>query len=73
MPIIQLNIAEGRTTEQKASAMQAITEAVVRTLGARPDQVRIMINEVSPTHYSIAGESIAARNAKATEAEKKKP
>jgi 4-oxalocrotonate tautomerase len=73
MPIIQLNIAEGRTVEQKADAMAAITEAVVRTLGARPEQVRIMINEVSPVHYAIAGETVAARNAKTAAAGKDKP
>lgn len=68
MPIIQLNIAVGRTTEQKAAAMSAITEAVVKTLGARAEQVRIMINEVSPIHYSIAGETVAARTARNTNA-----
>ncbi len=64
MPIIQLNISEGRTDEQKAAAMAAITEAVVRTLDVRPEQVRILINEVSPKNYSIAGENMAMRMAR---------
>jgi 4-oxalocrotonate tautomerase len=64
MPIIQLNIDEGRTDEQKAAAMAAITDAVVRTLGVRPEQVRILINEVSPRNFAIAGETMAMRVAR---------
>ncbi len=66
MPIIQMTIAEGRTVEQKAEAMAAVTEAVVRTLDARPEQVRIIINEVSSVHYAVAGETLAMRTARDT-------
>ena len=68
MPIIQLNVAEGRTVEQRAAAMAAITDAVVRTLDVRPEQVRIQINEVSPDNFSIAGETMAARIARESQA-----
>jgi 4-oxalocrotonate tautomerase len=64
MPIIQLNLAKGRTVEQRAAAMAAITDAVVRTLDVRPEQVRIQINEVSPENFSIAGETWAKRAAR---------
>ena len=64
MPFIELNIAEGRTVEQKAAAMAAITDAVVRTLDVRLEQVRILINEVNPENFAIAGETMAARAAR---------
>ncbi len=64
MPFIELNIAEDRTVEQKAAAVATITEAVVRTLGVRPEQVRILINEVSPENFAIAGETMAMRMAR---------
>jgi len=64
MPIIQLNLAEGRTVEEKAAAMAAITDAVVRTLNVRPEQVRILIIEVSPKNFAIAGETMAVRAAR---------
>jgi 4-oxalocrotonate tautomerase len=64
MPIIQVNVAEGRTVEQKLAAFAAITDAVVRTLDVRPEQVRILINEVSPENFAIAGETMAARAAR---------
>ena len=66
MPIIQVNIAEGRTVEQKLAAYAAITDAVVRTLDVRPEQVRILINEVKDENYAIAGETMAMRAARAT-------
>lgn len=66
MPFIELNIAEGRTVEQKAAAVATITDAVVRTLDVRPEQVRILINEVSPENFAIAGETMAMRAARAS-------
>lgn len=59
MPIIQVYIAEGRTVEQKVAAMGGITDVVVRTLDVRPEQVRILINEVNPENFAIAGEPMS--------------
>ena len=64
MPIIQLNIAEGRKDEQQAAAMTANPEEVVSTLDVLPEQVRILIIEVSPQNYAIAGETMAMRAAR---------
>ena len=64
MPIIQVYIAEGRTVEQKFAAMGAITDVVVRTLDVRPEQVRILINEVNPENFAIAGEPMSRLAAK---------
>jgi 4-oxalocrotonate tautomerase len=66
MPIIQVNVAEGRTVEQKLAAFAAITEAVVRTLDVRAEQVRILINEVKDEIFAIAGETMAMRAARAS-------
>jgi 4-oxalocrotonate tautomerase len=71
MPIIQLNVAEGRTSEQKLAMMAAITDAVVRTLDVRPEQVRILINEVKDENFAIAGETMAMRAARASATPKK--
>lgn len=65
MPIIQMNLIEGRSVAQKRAAVAAITEAVVRSLGVRPEQVRIMINEMPSEHFAIAGETAAMRAAAA--------
>ena len=73
MPIIQVNIAEGRTVEQKLAAYAAITDAVVRTLDVRPEQVRILINEVKDENYAIAGETMAMRAARTSAVPKQDP
>lgn len=65
MPIIQMNLIEGRSVAQKRAAVAAITEAVVRSLGVRPEQVRIMINEMPSEHFAVGGETAAMRAAKA--------
>lgn len=61
MPIIQMNLVEGRSVAQKRAAVAAITEAVVRSLGVRPEQVRIMINEMPSEHFAVGGETAAMR------------
>lgn len=57
MPIIQVNLLEGRTVAQKRAMVAAITDAVVDSLGVRPDSVRILINEMHPEHFALAGVS----------------
>ena len=61
MPIIQMNLLEGRTVEQKRSVVAAVTEAVVRTLGVKPEQVRILINELAGEHFAVGGETATMR------------
>ncbi len=55
MPIIQVNLLEGRTVQQKRSMIAAVTEAVVESLGVNPGSVRIIINEMIPEHYAVSG------------------
>lgn len=55
MPIITVNILEGRTAEQKRALAEGITGAVVAALAAPPDDVRIIINDMKPDNYAIAG------------------
>jgi 4-oxalocrotonate tautomerase len=57
MPIIQVNLLEGRTVAQKRAMIAAVTDAMVESLGVRADSVRIMINEMHPEHFALAGVS----------------
>ena len=61
MPIIQINILEGRTLNQKKKLVEKLTHAVVESLGAPRETVRVMINEMSADHYAISGELISER------------
>jgi len=55
MPTIQVNLLVGRTTEQKRSLVANITEAVVKSLGVKPDVVRIILQEMATDDYAIGG------------------
>ncbi|MEQ8166194.1 MAG: 2-hydroxymuconate tautomerase [Alphaproteobacteria bacterium] len=55
MPIIEVNMLEGRTDEQKRAMVSSMTEAVIKSLDVPPQSVRIMIREMEPRHYAIGG------------------
>lgn len=61
MPIIHMHLMEGRTPEQKRAAAKAVTEAVVRTLGAQPEAVRILITELGADGFYVGGLTPAER------------
>ncbi len=66
MPLIQATIIAGRTLEQKNAFFEKVTAVAVETLGVKPEQVRVVINEVPAEHWAIGGVSkavIDARNA----------
>jgi len=54
MPIIHVNMFEGRTIDQKRTMVAAITEAVEKSLDVKPETVRIIISE-SPKHNIAVG------------------
>lgn len=55
MPIVSITMIEGRSDEQKENMYREVTEAIHRTLGAPRENVRIMLNEVPPRHFAVAG------------------
>lgn len=55
MPIVQIEILEGRTVEQKRAMVKEVTDAIVRTINARPDAVSIILREMKPEDYAKAG------------------
>ncbi len=60
MPIIEVNMLEGRTTAQKRAMVAAITDGVVSTLGVPADSVRVIIREMHAEHFAVGGLSKAA-------------
>lgn len=55
MPIIEMHLMEGRTTEQKSSAARAVTDALTASLGVRAESVRILITEHRSSEFYVAG------------------
>ena len=63
MPIIRVEMQEGRSPETKERLIAALTSTVVETLGVAPEQVRVLLFELPKTHWGIAGQSVARRDA----------
>jgi 4-oxalocrotonate tautomerase len=55
MPIIQVNMFEGRTIDQKRKLVANMTDAVVKSLGVKPEDVRIILQDLARHDYAIAG------------------
>ena len=64
MPFIQINILEGRPADKKEQLIQEVTDLVSDVLEAPKENVRVMIQEIKPEHWGIAGESVKKRRAK---------
>lgn len=55
MPIVQINLIEGRTAEQKKTLVGKVTGAVCESVDVKPEQVRIIISEMRRDHYAVGG------------------
>lgn len=55
MPIIQVELLEGRTEEQKRAMVKSITDAVVNTINCPPEAVSIIIRDMKRENYAKAG------------------
>jgi 4-oxalocrotonate tautomerase len=61
MPEITVNMAAGRTDEQKAGMMRDITQALVTHLGVDAEAVVIQINEAPLAHKMKGGKTFVER------------
>lgn len=59
MPIIRVELFEGRTREQKRALVQALTETYVRVLGGTPEAVTILLQDVAKQDWAVAGTPMA--------------
>jgi 4-oxalocrotonate tautomerase len=56
MPILDITLLSGRTYEKKRKLIQEVTDATVRALDVTPESVRVILREVHPSHFAVAGE-----------------
>ena len=53
MPLININMIEGRTDQQKEALIKAVAEAVMNSIGAPEESIRVMISEYEKRHWGI--------------------
>lgn len=61
MPIVRIDMLEGRAPERKRDLIRRVTDAVAGALDVRPEQVRVLLNELPPEHWAVGGTSMAER------------
>jgi len=55
MPIVKIELYEGRTKQQKERLAKAITQSLVKELGSKPCDVVILFSDVSRADW-ISGD-----------------
>ena len=55
MPIVQISMIQGRTSEKKEELIKKVTDAIVETLQISKDRVRIILNEVPKENLGYGG------------------
>jgi len=55
MPVVTVEIWEGRTVDQKRKLVGAITDAMVEHAEANPDALHVIIHEIPRENWGLAG------------------
>jgi 4-oxalocrotonate tautomerase len=55
MPIIDVTLIEGRTKEVKAALIHELTDAAERAVNVPRNAIRVILREVPPEHFGVAG------------------
>ncbi len=55
MPVVQVEMREGRTAEQKERLIKAITKAF-EEIGVKPESLTIIIHDVPKTNWGSRGQ-----------------
>ena len=55
MPLVEISMIDGRTAEKKAELIKEVTKTVCRVLGSEPPRVRVIIRDVPPENWGVAG------------------
>lgn len=55
MPVVKVDLWEGRDLETKDALIKNVTEAVCESINVSPHEVIVILNEVHKDHWGIAG------------------
>lgn len=55
MPIIQVQVLEGRSDEKIKDLVAGITKTAVETLGVKPEQVRVIVQPIPHKYWGVGG------------------
>jgi 4-oxalocrotonate tautomerase len=55
MPVVTVEMWEGRSVDQKRKLVGAITQAMIEHAGARPEALHVILHEISRENWARAG------------------
>lgn len=55
MPLVHIDLIEGRSPEQLKALVKDVTDAIVKDTGAPAEHIHIVLNEMAKEHCSVAG------------------
>ena len=55
MPIVNIQMMEGRTDEQKTALIREVTDAVMSSISSPEENIRVLIHEFPKKHFGISG------------------
>jgi len=61
MPVINVKMLEGRTSEQKKQLVAAITKSMVNICNANPESTMVIIEDVAMNHWGRGGVMLSDR------------
>ena len=56
MPVIHVQMFEGRSEAQKRDLVRELTDALIGTCGGNPQSVNVVIQEVKKENWGLGGE-----------------
>ena len=56
MPLITINMWEGRDKEMKRKLIQALSKTMAETLGIPVERIQVIINDVPKDNWGLKGE-----------------
>ena len=57
MPIVDITLIEGRDAPAKRRLIEKVTEAIVESIEAPRESVRIILREIPGLHFGVAGKT----------------
>lgn len=57
MPIVQIQILEGRSIERKKNMIKQVTDAIVESMDVPIENIRVIITEIPHEHWGTGGKT----------------
>lgn len=55
MPLVHIELIEGRNHEQLKGMVEDVTEAISKNVGAPKENIHVVLSEMKKEHYAVGG------------------